>query len=98
MRSVILHSLEESTASTGPISMPVAIINDWKGSPWVKINPRRTGLIGRDVFAMESLSVQINSTAGRKGVTTKIEVATRTRKVKKRSNKRAARSSVKKLK
>ena len=71
-RSVTLQSVKNGKQSVGPIMMPVAIIDDWKTSPWIKINPRRGALVGRDIFAVESLSLQITSSAGRRGVSTTI--------------------------
>lgn len=56
----------------GPIKMPVAIVSDWKRSPWVKLNPNRGGLVGRDLFATRGMEVRIKSTSDLAGVETEI--------------------------
>lgn len=71
-RSVIFGGTGPATSVLGPVDMPVAIVTDWSESPWVRVNPRRQALVGRDIFALESTEVRIRSSSDRKGVETQI--------------------------
>ena len=56
----------------GPFKMPIAIIRDWHNSPWIIINPERGGLIGRDIFTIDAINVNITSDKDRTCVKTYI--------------------------
>jgi CheY-like chemotaxis protein len=73
-RDVSFRSAGEAEA-VGPIGMAVAIVKDWKKSPWVAINPERGGLVGRDVFVAGKVKVSIEPRGDRKGVQTKVSSA-----------------------
>lgn len=64
-RSLSLHSYNEPSEFVGPVNMPVAIVKDWDGenSPWNIVNPEREALLGRDVFAIDRIIIQIVSTS-----------------------------------
>ncbi|HRY31912.1 MAG TPA: response regulator [Bacteroidales bacterium] len=59
--------------SIGPFKMPVAIVKNWKSSPWIIINNKREALLGRDIFLIDSIELNIKSTKNPKGVLTTIK-------------------------
>lgn len=46
----IVESCSEGVGRIDSVKVPIAIIEDWHNSPWIKINPAREALLGRDVF------------------------------------------------
>lgn len=69
-RHVSFRGLDAGDPVVGPVRMPVAIVREWATSPWVKVNPKRGALVGRDLFALHTVAVQIESSGDRSKVTT----------------------------
>jgi hypothetical protein len=50
--------------------MAVRLVRDWKASPFVRINPQRTALVGRDLLRAFSLSLVLRSSEAETEVST----------------------------
>lgn len=50
--------------------MAVRLVRDWKASPFVRINPQRTALVGRDLLRAFSLSLVLRSSEAETEIST----------------------------
>lgn len=64
--------LDDGGSGVGPLRMPVAVVNNWDKSPWVRVNPDRHALLGRDLFAARKLEIKILSSADQQSVQTSV--------------------------
>jgi len=71
-RMVKVRSSKVGGGSIGPLAMPVAIVADWRRSPWIILNPTRQALVGRDLFATARVDLRILSQGQRGRVETVI--------------------------
>jgi hypothetical protein len=49
-----------STGEPRTLELPIQCIGNWNGSPFVRINPRRTALAGRDIFLQLQPSILLD--------------------------------------
>lgn len=55
-----------------PIRLPIAVVESWDRSPWVRVNPDRTAVFGRNLFAKKDLRIRLESHTSSKSMRTSV--------------------------
>ena len=51
----------ETDGEIGPFEMLVAVVLDWSESPWVRVNPERLAVVGRDFFSKVNVTLRVTA-------------------------------------